>query len=141
MGFPRSGFHSPAHQRGQPGSAAGNTQSPQQSACALRAAQRTNPSRQNLCCAGRGTAHVVGARRNPAAGWPAKTATDLDESFDSDTAHGGGHVVALVVGPRLLGKSTTLYQHQSTLKTLMQALGLTTFPGAAGSAASINDFF
>jgi phosphatidylinositol-3-phosphatase len=67
----------------------------------------------------------------------------FDESFDSDTAHGGGHVVAVVVGPRVLGdhKSTALYQHQNTLKTLMQALGLTTFPGAARSAASMNDFF
>ena len=67
----------------------------------------------------------------------------FDESFDSDIAHGGGHVVAVVVGPRVLGghKSTTLYQHQNTLKTLMQALGLTSFPGAASSAASMNDFF
>ena len=67
----------------------------------------------------------------------------FDESFDADTAHGGGHVVAVLVGPRVLGghKSITLYQHQNTLKTLMKALGLTTFPGAASGAASMNDFF
>lgn len=67
----------------------------------------------------------------------------FDESFDSDTAHGGGHVVTVVIGPHVLGghKSTTLYQHQNTLKTLMNALGLTSFPGAAGSAASMSDFF
>jgi hypothetical protein len=67
----------------------------------------------------------------------------FDESFDSDTQHGGGHVVAVVIGPHVLGghKSTTLYQHQNTLKTLMKALGLSTFPGAAGSAASMSDFF
>ena len=67
----------------------------------------------------------------------------FDESFDTDTAHGGGHVVAVVVGPHVMGghKSTTLYQHQNTLKTLMKALGLTTFPGAASGAASMNEFF
>lgn len=67
----------------------------------------------------------------------------FDESVDSDTAHGGGHVVAVVVGPKIKAgyKSTTLYQHQNTLKTLMKALGLTSFPGAAGSAASMSDFF
>jgi acid phosphatase len=67
----------------------------------------------------------------------------FDESFDSDTQHGGGHVATVVIGPHVLGghKSTTVYQHQNTLKTLMKALGVTTFPGAAGSAASMNDFF
>jgi len=67
----------------------------------------------------------------------------FDESVDSDTQHGGGHVTAIVVGPHVLGghKSSTLYQHQNTLKTLMKALGLTSFPGAAGSASSMSDFF
>jgi acid phosphatase len=67
----------------------------------------------------------------------------FDESFDTDTQHGGGHVVAVVIGPHVLSghKSTTLYQHQNTLKTLMKALGLSSFPGAAGSAASMGDFF
>src|SRR5215469_14281073 len=61
----------------------------------------------------------------------------FDESFNTDTAHGGGHAVAVVVGPHVLGghQSTTLYQHQNTLKTLMKALGLTTFPGVASGAA------
>jgi acid phosphatase len=67
----------------------------------------------------------------------------FDESVDTDTQHGGGHVVAVVIGPHVLAghKSTTLYQHQNTLKTLMKALGLGSFPGAAGSAASMSDFF
>jgi phosphatidylinositol-3-phosphatase len=67
----------------------------------------------------------------------------FDESVDTDTQHGGGHVVAVVIGPHVLAghKSTTLYQHQNTLKTLMKALGLSTFPGAAGSAATMSDFF
>jgi hypothetical protein len=67
----------------------------------------------------------------------------FDESLDTDTAHGGGHVVAVVIGPRILPghKSTTFYQHSNTLKTMMRALGLTSFPGAASSSASMSDFF
>jgi phosphatidylinositol-3-phosphatase len=66
----------------------------------------------------------------------------FDESFDSDTAHGGGHVAAIVIGPKVKGgyKSSTLYQHQSLLKTVMEALGLSSFPGAASSAQPISVF-
>lgn len=67
----------------------------------------------------------------------------FDESVDTDTAHGGGHVVSVVIGPKVLAghKSTTLYQHQNTLKTLMRALGLSSYPGAASGAASMTDMF
>jgi acid phosphatase len=67
----------------------------------------------------------------------------FDESVDSDTQHGGGHVTAVVIGPRVLGghRSTTVYQHQNTLKTLMKALGLSSFPGASSSAVPMTDFF
>ena len=67
----------------------------------------------------------------------------FDESLDTDKSHGGGHVVAVVIGPRVKPgyKSTTLYQHQNTLKTLMKALRLGSFPGAASSAAGMADFF
>src|ERR1043166_5283231 len=67
----------------------------------------------------------------------------FDESVDTDTAHGGGHVVSVVIGPKVLAghKSTTLYQHQNTLKTLMKALGLSTYPGAASGAAAMTDMF
>lgn len=67
----------------------------------------------------------------------------FDESFTSDTAHGGGHVAAVVIGPKVKAgyKSTTLYQHQNALRTLMQALGLTTFPGGASTANPMSDFF
>lgn len=67
----------------------------------------------------------------------------FDESTDSDTAHGGGHVAAVIVGPKVKHgyKSTKLYQHQNTLKTLMEALGVKTYPGAAGSAAPMTDVF
>jgi hypothetical protein len=67
----------------------------------------------------------------------------FDESVTSDTAHGGGHVAAVVIGPKVKAgsKPATLYQHQNTLKTLMQALGVKTYPGAAGSAQPMTGFF
>jgi len=48
-----------------------------------------------------------------------------------------------VIGPKVKPayKSTKLYQHQNALKTLMQALGLTSFPGAASSAPGLVDVF
>ncbi|MBV9483770.1 MAG: hypothetical protein JO249_23920 [Acidobacteria bacterium] len=41
------------------------------------------------------------------------------------TGRGGGHVAALVIGPRVLRghNSGITYQYQNTLKTAMQALG------------------
>jgi phosphatidylinositol-3-phosphatase len=67
----------------------------------------------------------------------------FDESFTSDTQHGGGQIAALVIGPKVKPgyKSTKIYQHQNTLRTLMQALGLTSFPGAASSAQPMSEFF
>lgn len=67
----------------------------------------------------------------------------FDESLATDTTHGGGHVACVVIGPKVKAgvKSTTLYQHQNVLKTAMKALGLSSFPGAASSAAGMTDFF
>jgi phosphatidylinositol-3-phosphatase len=67
----------------------------------------------------------------------------FDESFNTDTAHGGGHVAALVIGPKVKKgfKSTALYQHQNELRTMLDALGVTSYPGSAASAANMADFF
>jgi len=67
----------------------------------------------------------------------------FDESVSSDTQHGGGHVAAIVIGPKVKAgyKSTTLYQHQNMLKTAMKALGLSSFPGSAGGAKDMGEFF
>jgi Phosphoesterase family len=67
----------------------------------------------------------------------------FDESFTSDTSHGGGQVAMLVISPSAKKgyKSTILYQHQNTCRLLMEGLGLTSFPGACESAAEMNDFF
>ena len=66
----------------------------------------------------------------------------FDESVDSDTAHGGGHVAAIVVGPKVKRgyRSTILLQHQSTLKTVLEALGMSTSLGSASTASAFNAF-
>lgn len=67
----------------------------------------------------------------------------FDESTASDTAHGGGHVVMVVVGPKVKRayKSTNYYQHQSALRTALKALGIGTYPGASASVSSFTDIF
>lgn len=67
----------------------------------------------------------------------------FDEAETSDKQGGGGHVAAVVISPKGLKgyKGTSTYQHQSTLKTLMEGLGLTSFPGAASSAPDMKAFF
>ena len=56
---------------------------------------------------------------------------------------GGGRVATVVIGPKVKPgyRSTTFYQHPSTLKTMAMALGLTSFPGAATSAPDMGEFF
>jgi len=67
----------------------------------------------------------------------------FDESFDNDTQHGGGQVAAVIVSPKMTKghHSTTFYQHQSTCRLVMQALGMTSFPGACQSAPQMTEFF
>lgn len=70
---------------------------------------------------------------------------DFDEAETSDATNGGGHVAPVLWGPivRAGYQQTTgnLYQHQSMLLTMMQALGLPNPPGAAASAPSMGEFF
>ena len=70
---------------------------------------------------------------------------DFDEAATSDTDHGGGHVSPVLWGPNVktgyTQTSTTVYQHESMLRTLTEALGLTDPPGAAATAPSMSEFF
>jgi phospholipase C len=70
---------------------------------------------------------------------------DFDEAADSDTTHGGGHVAAVMWGPIVKADDTqtssTVYQHQSMLRTEMELLGLSSPPAAAASAPLMNEFF
>src|SRR6185503_21158417 len=67
----------------------------------------------------------------------------FDESVDEDPAHGGGQIAMLVISSRAKPgyQSPTLFQHQSTLRMMAQALGLTILPGAAATAPSMSEFF
>lgn len=67
-----------------------------------------------------------------------------DEGNSTDTAHGGGQVATVVIGPKVKSgsRSTTLYQHQSLLRTVLSALGASSLaPGAAASATPMSDLF
>jgi len=66
-----------------------------------------------------------------------------DESVLMDTANGGGHIATILVGPKVRTgyQSTTMYQHQSTLKLTMQLLGVKDYPGAAATAPDMSEFF
>jgi hypothetical protein len=70
---------------------------------------------------------------------------DFDEAADSDTTNGGGHVSPVFWGPIIktgyTQTSTTLYQHQSMLRTVMDVLGLPNAPGAAATAPPMSEFF
>src|SRR3954469_4139565 len=67
----------------------------------------------------------------------------FDEAATSDASHGGGHVAAVVVGPKVKRgyKSNVFYQHQSALRTLLKALGISKYPGASGTVSSFTDIF
>jgi len=69
----------------------------------------------------------------------------FDEAADTDSTFGGGHVSPVFWGPAVRGgyaqQSTTVYQHQSMLRTFTDALGLPNPPGAAASAPSMAEFF
>jgi phosphatidylinositol-3-phosphatase len=70
---------------------------------------------------------------------------DFDEADTSDTSYGGGHVAPVFWGPNVkMGYQQTLstiYQHESTLATIIAALNLTNPPGAAASAPTMGEFF
>jgi len=70
---------------------------------------------------------------------------DFDEAATSDTAYGGGQVAPVLWGPSVkvgfTQTSTTVYQHQSMLRTVMEALRLSNPPGAAASAPLMSEFF
>jgi acid phosphatase len=67
----------------------------------------------------------------------------FDES-GSDNTHGGGRVAWAAISPQFSKpgyKSTTLYQHQNTLRLMLQGLGVKTYPGNAKNAANMAEFF
>lgn len=67
----------------------------------------------------------------------------FDEAETSDSANGGGRIAALIISPKAQQghQSTTLYQHQSTLRLILQGLRVPNYPGAANSAPEMGEFF
>jgi phosphatidylinositol-3-phosphatase len=67
----------------------------------------------------------------------------FDESVDTDTQNGGGQVMTVVISPnaKQAFQSSTLYQHQSGLRLMGEALGVSTYPGAAATAPNMSEFF
>jgi acid phosphatase len=70
---------------------------------------------------------------------------DFDESAITDIDHGGGHIAAVIWGPPVKSgfrqTSTTVYQHESMLQTVMETLNLTDPPGSAAIAPALGEFF
>jgi len=66
-----------------------------------------------------------------------------DEGDGADHKHGGGHIATVLVSNRSKAgyQSTRLYQHQSSLRLMLQSLGVTKFPGAAQRAPEMGEFF
>ena len=69
----------------------------------------------------------------------------VPKSIDSDVAHGGGHVAPVFWGPIVKAgftqTSSTVFQHESMLRTVMESLQLQNPPGAAANAPSMSEFF
>ncbi len=70
---------------------------------------------------------------------------DFDEALNTDTSHGGGHVVAAFWGPNVkagfMQSSNTVYQHESMLRTVMELLQLPNPPAGAAVAPDMAEFF
>jgi hypothetical protein len=67
----------------------------------------------------------------------------FDESLDVDVVNGGGKIAWVMVGSHVKSafKSTTVYQHQSTLRLILDLLGVADHPGNAATAATMQEFF
>jgi phosphatidylinositol-3-phosphatase len=67
----------------------------------------------------------------------------FDEGSDTDLANGGGQVATVLLGARVKSgfRSGTFYQHQSTLRLILDLLKVGDHPGASAGAPSMGEFF
>jgi len=67
----------------------------------------------------------------------------FDEAATSDSTNGGGHVAAVIISAKAKQgfQSTTLYQHQSILRLILEGLGVSSLPGASSAAPGMGEFF
>jgi acid phosphatase len=66
-----------------------------------------------------------------------------DEGDGADHKHGGGHIATVLVSnlSKAGYQSTRLYQHPSSLRLMLESLGVTKLPGAAQRAPEMGEFF
>jgi phosphatidylinositol-3-phosphatase len=68
----------------------------------------------------------------------------LFEESANDNTQGGGRVAAVLISPAFSKpgyQSTTLFQHQSSLRLALEGLGVHVLPGAAPTAPAMWEFF
>ena len=67
----------------------------------------------------------------------------FDESSLTDRVNGGGHIAVVLISPKAKQafQGTGSYQHQNLLRTMGNALQLTSIPGQGSSAAPMLEFF
>lgn len=64
-------------------------------------------------------------------------------TFDNGDGDAAGPVFTVLIGPKIIPHfvSNVAYKHENTLRTILQALGMSTFPGRSGFVNSMTDFF
>jgi hypothetical protein len=64
-------------------------------------------------------------------------------TFDNGDGDGAGKVITSLIGPNVKSGyvSNAPYRHQNTLRTMLDSLGIETYPGWSASAADMADFF
>jgi len=67
----------------------------------------------------------------------------FDEGNEADVDHGGGHIATVIVSSKSKPnyQSTNVYFHQSALRLALAASGVRIFPGLAGNAPDMTEFF
>jgi phosphatidylinositol-3-phosphatase len=67
----------------------------------------------------------------------------FDEGDMADTQGGGGHIAMVMAGSGVKKgfQSSTRYDHAALLRLMLQALGVTQYPGAAASAPEMTEMF
>jgi hypothetical protein len=67
----------------------------------------------------------------------------LFDEAATDNVYGGGQVAWVIVGAKVKPgyQSTRVYQHQSTMRLMLRALGVTSYPGAGAASADMGEFF
>ena len=67
----------------------------------------------------------------------------FDEGNQADLDHGGGQVATLIISSKAKKgfQSTTVYQHESTLRLILAGSAVNNFPGLAATAPDMTEFF